>query len=30
MDYLGIPDQTRELFYWRNAARIFGWPDLEC
>ena len=25
MDYLRVPDETRELFYWRNAADIFGW-----
>ena len=25
MDYLHIPAETRELFYWRNAAAIFGW-----
>ena len=28
-DYLHIPRETRELFYWRNACRIFGWTDLE-
>ncbi len=25
MDYLQIPEQTRERFYWRNAYDIFGW-----
>ena len=24
MDYLQVPEETRELFYWRNAADIFG------
>ena len=24
LDYLQIPAETRELFYWRNAAEIFG------
>ena len=25
MDYLHIPDETRQRFYWRNAASIFSW-----
>jgi len=25
MDYLRVPDATRELFYWRNASDMFGW-----
>ena len=24
MDYLQIPEETRELFYWSNAAKMFG------
>jgi len=27
MDALQIPAETREDFYWRNAARIFGWAE---
>ena len=27
MDRLCIPDETREWFYWRNAATIFGWEE---
>jgi uncharacterized protein len=27
MDALAIPDETRELFYWRNAADIYGWRE---
>ncbi len=25
LDYLHVPQQTREDFYWRTADRIFGW-----
>jgi len=25
MDYLHIEDKTRQLFFWKNAADIFGW-----
>ncbi|HBP37497.1 MAG TPA: hypothetical protein DD640_01920 [Clostridiales bacterium] len=28
MDYLHIDEETREDFFWRNAARIFGWTSL--
>ena len=28
MDYLHIPQATRELFFWKNAASIFGWTDV--
>ena len=29
MDRLCIPDATRERFYWRNAAAIFGWDEAD-
>jgi len=25
MDYLHIPQETRDAYYWKNAAKIFGW-----
>lgn len=28
MDYLHIPEETRRLFYWKNACTIFGWDKL--
>lgn len=28
MDYLHIDGETRQDFFWRNAARIYGWTDL--
>jgi hypothetical protein len=29
MDALGIPDETREGFYWRHAAEIFDWTEAD-
>lgn len=29
LDRLCIPAETRERFYWRNAADIFGWKEAE-
>jgi predicted TIM-barrel fold metal-dependent hydrolase len=28
MDYLHIDEETRQDFFWRNAARLFGWKEL--
>ncbi|OGV82672.1 MAG: hypothetical protein A3K19_32525 [Lentisphaerae bacterium RIFOXYB12_FULL_65_16] len=28
LNYLHIPGETRELFYWKTAAAIFGWTGL--
>jgi uncharacterized protein len=28
MDYLHIDEETRQDYFWRNAARIYGWKDL--
>jgi len=30
MDYLKIDYETRQDFYWRNAAKIFNWTELLC